>query len=398
MEAIQQQSFPITEARVISSAAPPQQKSSPKTSYVLALATFIGLVISFGASFLRESVDQVFRTTRQIETVLHTNCLAILPLIGRPSKSNQRVPNLFGLAGAKDPVKNESSRAVVDFAPAAARSEQSAGRAGSQPNLNRTAQTKGAAPSSSVAASGRLVSRKPKLMRQAIDEPLAAFAEAFRSIKVAVDINGSRKASKVVGFTSTLPKEGKSTTSTNFAQLSADAGNQVILLDGDLRNPALTRSLAPNAKKGLLEVLSNEVELNQALFIDEDTGLHFLPAVIQSRVFHTNEILASEEFKELIEKLRKSYDYIVVDFPPMAPVVDVRATTEIIDSYIYVIEWGKTRISLVQHQLLSFPELHDRLLGVVLNKANVNVLARYESYYGRYYHKNYYSGQYPHSA
>jgi polysaccharide biosynthesis transport protein len=126
--------------------------------------------------------------------------------------------------------------------------------------------------------------------------------------------------------------------------------------------------------------------------------LSFLPAVIESRVFHTNEILASEGFNELIEKLRKVYDYIIVDFPPVAPVVDVRTTTEIIDSYIYVVEWGKTRINLVQHQLLGAPELHDRLLGVVLNKANVGVLARYESYYGRDYHKQYYGGQYPYSA
>ena len=105
---------------------------------------------------------------------------------------------------------------------------------------------------------------------------------------------------------------------------------------------------------------------------------------MNSRVTYTNEILASDNFKNFVESLRKDYDYVLIDFPPIAPVVDVRATTQIVDCYIYVIEWGKTQVKLVQHQLVGFPELQDRLLGVVLNKADVRVLQRYETYYGRY--------------
>jgi succinoglycan biosynthesis transport protein ExoP len=105
---------------------------------------------------------------------------------------------------------------------------------------------------------------------------------------------------------------------------------------------------------------------------------------------HTNEILASEKFKQLVDKLRAEHDYVIIDLPPLAPVVDVRATTGVIDSYLYVIEWGRTRMNIVQHQLASAPEVRDRILGAVLNKANVSVLARYEYYYGRYYYKRYY--------
>ena len=71
--------------------------------------------------------------------------------------------------------------------------------------------------------------------------------------------------------------------------------------------------------------------------------------------------------------------------------MDVRATANIVDCYVYVVEWGKTGINLVQHQLAGMPEVHSRLLGVVLNKANTKVLERYEYYYGSYYHKKYYS-------
>ena len=228
-------------------------------------------------------------------------------------------------------------------------------------------------------------------MRQVIDEPLSAFAEAFRSIKVAADISGSC----VIGITSTVAGEGKSTVSSNLAELMAHAGKRVLVLDADLRNPSLTRGLAPHSKAGLLEVLSGQVLLDDVLYVDEETDLHFLPAILNSRVAYTNEILASENFKNFIDGQRKDYDFIVLDLPPIAPIVDVRSTTQIVDSYLYVIEWGRTQTNLVAHQLSSFPELRDRLLGCVLNKADIRVLQRYESYYGKNYYQNYYGSQYP---
>ena len=99
-------------------------------------------------------------------------------------------------------------------------------------------------------------------------------------------------------------------------------------------------------------------------------------------------------FRDFVNSLRNDYDYILIDFSPIAPVVDVRAAVNVVDSFIYVIEWGNTQVNLVQHQLSGFPELYDRLLGAVLNKADTRVLERYETYYG----KNYYRGQYPYLA
>src|SRR5207248_8417066 len=137
-----------------------------------------------------------------------------------------------------------------------------------------------------------------------------------------------------------------------------------------------------NAKAGLLEVLNGQIALDDAIYVDEDTGLRFLPAVVNSPLTYSNEILASESFKNFVDGLSKDHDYIIIDFSPVAPIVDVRATTQVVDSYIYVIEWGRTQMNLVQHQLSGFPELYDRLLGLVLNKADVRMLERYETYYG----------------
>ena len=103
----------------------------------------------------------------------------------------------------------------------------------------------------------------------------------------------------------------------------------------------------------------------------------FLPAVVTSRVAHTSEILASDATKKLFDKLRQSYDYIVVDLSPLAPIVDVRATTHLVDSYIFVIEWGRTKIDVVKHALAAAQGVYENLLGVVLNKVDMNRFGRY---------------------
>jgi succinoglycan biosynthesis transport protein ExoP len=404
MEAIQQQSFPITEARVISPAAAPQHKSGPLTSLVLGIAGVIGLVLSFGAALLREAVDRVFRSARQVETNLHARCLAVLPLLlaSKTSKGKHSIAAApvghRGSAGRRAPVLSPS---VAGPAPIGGRPEPqfqdiSLAKVSqlTQSELSRNLSKKDSISPVENATAKRPIAPSRPFMRQVIEEPLSTFAEAFRSIKVAADISGSR----VIGITSTVPGEGKSTISSNLAELIAHAGKRVILLDADLRNPSLSRALAPTSKAGLLEVLNGQMVLDDAVYVDQDTGLRFLPAVANSRLAHTSEILASDSFKDFVEGLRKDHDYVVIDFSPIAPVVDVRATTQIVDSYIYVIEWGRTRMNLAQHQLSGFPELYDRLLGVVLNKADVRVLERYETYYGRYYYKKYYGGQYPYSA
>jgi succinoglycan biosynthesis transport protein ExoP len=395
MEAIQQQSFPITEARVISAAAPVERKSSPLASTVLGIAVAIGLILSFVTALLRDAIDRVFRTSRQVEANLHTRCLAVLPLLV-VSKSSKAKQSLAALAGGQRGLAGGSTPVPLDVSPELQIQDISLAKVS---QLTQSERRRNSSKKSGIDLLDQVAMKRPivpsrPFMRQVIDEPLSAFAEAFRSIKVAADISGSR----VIGITSTVPGEGKSTVASNLAELMAHAGKRVLVLDGDLRNPSLTRGLAPHSKVGLLEVLSGEVSLDDALYVDEETDLRFLPAVLGSRLVHTNEILASENFKDFVDSQRKDYDFVIVDLPPIAPVVDVRATTQIVDCYLYVIEWGRTQMNLVTHQLSGFPELQDRLLGCVLNKADVRVLQRYETYYGKNYYNNYYGGQYPSSA
>ncbi len=112
---------------------------------------------------------------------------------------------------------------------------------------------------------------------------------------------------------------------------------------------------------------------------------------LKHRLPHTNEIMASDAMKEIFSKLRQTYDFIIVDLPPLAPVVDVRSSAHLVDSFLFVLEWGATNIDVISHALRRSQIVQDHLLGVVLNKVNMSALGRFESNRGSYYHNKYYS-------
>jgi len=322
MEAIQQQSFPYTEARVISPAARPHKKAKPNSLLAMTLASASGLLLAFGVAVLLDLLESGFRTSEQVEQELGTNCLAVVPLLKTEAKA---LP---------------------------------APQARKEPAGPRQIECKG-------------------VLFGVIEAPFSRFAEAFRTIKVSIDLVSLAKPSKVIGITSTHPGEGKSTAAANLARLIAHAGGHAILLDCDLRNPSLTRSLSHEAEFGLLDLLAGKRSLAEVIWTDPATSLSFVPMVAKTRLPHTNEILASTGMKQLVDELRKTYQYVLIDLPPLAPVVDVRSTNQIVDSYLFVVEWGRTAVDAARRALASAPLVSDSLIGVVLNKADFNAMRNY---------------------
>jgi succinoglycan biosynthesis transport protein ExoP len=340
MESVQQQTFPITEARVITAATPPLSKSDPKPLLILSLAGALGIALGLGVARLRDLTDRVFRTTAQVQSILNTSCIGIVPVLG----------------GGKP-----------------------AGRKASPP------------PQASVPipAGGRIIARNGDIFWNVVDSPFSRSAESIRAIKVAADLSAGDKATKVVGVTSALPNEGKSTIAACLAEVMAQGGSRVILVDADLRNPSLTRRLAPQADAGLLEFLAGSAALADIVWTDPSTGLKFIPTVLKDQISRTHEIFRLAATKAFIQRLRSEYDYVIVDFSPLAPVVDVRTATHLVDSFVFVIEWGRTKIDAVELALQDARGVYENLIGVVLNKANIDVLNRYENYRGSYYYNKY---------
>jgi succinoglycan biosynthesis transport protein ExoP len=168
-------------------------------------------------------------------------------------------------------------------------------------------------------------------------------------------------------------------------------GARTILIDCDLRNPSLSRTLAPEAQSGMLEVITGKASIEEVIWTEPSINMAFLPVVVRSRLAHSNEILSSEPVKKLFAQLRERYDYVVVDLPPLAPVVDVRATTHLVDSFVFVVEWGRTKIDIVEHALGHARGVHENLLGVVLNKVDMNVFGRYANHRESYYYNKHYA-------
>jgi polysaccharide biosynthesis transport protein len=238
----------------------------------------------------------------------------------------------------------------------------------------------------------RYIPESAGLLRYVIGAPFSQFAEALRSVKVAIDLSRAGRDNKIIGVTSSIPNEGKSTLAANLAELIAHSGARVILVDADLRNPSLSRHLARDPKVGFVDVIDGRADLGDAIWQDNESKLEFLPfAADSSKLMHTSELLSSERCRDFIARLRDVYDYVIVDLAPLAPVVDTRATSSFIDSYIYLVEWGRTEVDVVEHNLSVAREVYDRVLGVVMNKANMHALKRYEHYRSNYYYKKYYS-------
>jgi polysaccharide biosynthesis transport protein len=216
------------------------------------------------------------------------------------------------------------------------------------------------------------------------EAPLSRFTESIRAIKVAADLRRLVREGKVIGLTSSLPNEGKSTLATALAGLIGQSST-VALVDCDLRNPSLTRALAPDAQLGILHVISGEAALTDVVWTDPLARFAFVPAVVQSRLAQSSDILASDAMRKFFENLRASYEYVVVDLSPLMPVVDVRAVTHLIDSFLFVVEWGRTKIDIAEHALNTARGVHENLLGIVLNKVDMETIGRYETYRGNHY-------------
>ncbi|MFG1266193.1 polysaccharide biosynthesis tyrosine autokinase [Xanthobacter aminoxidans] len=330
MQATQQQSFPITEARLITDARRPLRASSPQTLLIVAGGLFAGLVLGFGVGLWRERMNRSFRLPADVERYLGLDCLGVLPLL--PASATTPLP---------------AGQSAFD---------------------------------SSVG-----------IMRQATSDPFSRFSETLRSVKVSADVSIHSHSVKVIGIVSTLPKEGKSTVSANFAQLIAHSGQRCVLIDGDLRNPTLTRRLTPGRSVGLLELVFGKATLDEVSVIDRMTGLRFIPAVVPGDIVHTNEILASEQMSAVLDTLKRDTDYIVIDFPPLAPVIDVMASTHIVDGYVYVLDWASSNRDLVANTLQNAPKVYEKVLGCLLNKVDLKALRHLEDYGSKYYYHKYYA-------
>jgi capsular exopolysaccharide synthesis family protein len=199
---------------------------------------------------------------------------------------------------------------------------------------------------------------------------IEAVDPAIWSAKVAVDVRGLSRPAKVIGVTSALPREGKTTVAAMLGMLSAKTGTRTLIIDACLRNPTLTKMFAPNATTGFLDLLASRAALDTAVVKHVASGLHLLPATVRDRC-DCDPGIASKSMQDVLEWARREYDCVIVDLPAITTSVDVWASASLLDGVILVVEWGVTDRATVAEALGESDITNGQIIGVLLNKADM---------------------------
>ncbi|HGJ2751379.1 TPA: capsular polysaccharide biosynthesis protein Cps4D [Streptococcus pneumoniae] len=206
--------------------------------------------------------------------------------------------------------------------------------------------------------------------------------EYYNALCTNIQLSGDKL--KVISVTSVNPGEGKTTTSINIAWSFARAGYKTLLIDGDTRNSVMLGVFKSREKiTGLTEFLSGTADLSHGLC---DTNIENL-FVVQSGSVSPNptSLLQSKNFNDMIETLRKYFDYIIIDTPPIGIVIDAAIITQKCDASILVTATGEANKRDIQKAKQQLKQTGKLFLGVVLNKLDISV-NKYGVYgsYGNY--------------
>jgi capsular exopolysaccharide synthesis family protein len=207
--------------------------------------------------------------------------------------------------------------------------------------------------------------------RAVFEAPLSPFVDALRALKVAINPVGDAGKICVIGVTSLAAGEGKSTIAAGLASIYATAGRRTLLIDGDFRNPSISRNLAQNAETGLLDLLKKPLKraLDAVPVTTGKAGLAVISAGAGEPLANSSDALGSTRMETLLRGLRRSFDVIVIDLPALAEVVDARAAARFLDACILVTEWGRTQLDAMQEPVELLRTCRIPRLGAVINKS-----------------------------
>lgn len=227
-----------------------------------------------------------------------------------------------------------------------------------------------------------------KVIEYFVAKPTSAASEAVRNLRTSVLLSNVDNPPQVIMFTSSMPGEGKTTDSIALALNLAGLGKKVLLVEGDIRRRTFSQYFETADRKGLLSVLSGDVRLDDVVLREEAMSFD----ILLGEKSNTNaaDVFSSETFHKFVDGLRKAYDYVLIDTPPVLVVPDARVIGSSVDAILYSVRWDETPKGQVEQGLRMFETVNLRVTGLVLSQIDPGKLKRYGygGKYGGYYGYN----------
>lgn len=232
--------------------------------------------------------------------------------------------------------------------------------------------------------------RRKKVLDYLSERPNSAAAESIRNLRTSLLHSNLDKPPQIFMSTSSVPGEGKTTTSLALTQNLAGLGKKVLLIEGDIRRRTFGQYFNVKDRKGLLSVLAGEATLEEAALFAPEVQADVL--IGEKSSINAADVFSSERFRSFLEELRAQYDYIVIDTPPVLVVPDARVIGQAVDAIIYSVKWDFTTHRQVVDGLKSFESVNLKVAGLVLGQVSPRGLKRYGygDSYGSYGYNAYY--------
>ncbi|MEJ7846716.1 MAG: polysaccharide biosynthesis tyrosine autokinase [Pyrinomonadaceae bacterium] len=319
---------------VASFAIPPETAVSPRRLTTVVATLFLSALFGMGLALFLEYLDDTIRTTEEIETYLQLPALAAIPTVDSMPK---RKLLLVGGSSAEEEAERAKSELLI------------------------------------------------------YADSRSSLAEAYRQLRTSILLSTAGHPPKSLLITSSLPSEGKTTTATNTAISLAQTGAKVLIIDADMRRPRLHSVFEIANGEGLSSLLSSDftdADILRIVKVDDRTKLNLLT----SGPIPPNpaELIGSEQMVRLLKVLQNHYTHVVVDSPPIASFTDGVLIASMVDGVILVVHAGQSSRQVVRRTRQLLQDVGAKILGVVLNKVNLNSQDN-SYYYQSYYHRDNYN-------
>ena len=332
-ESVQRQSFPVSDARILTPASLPRIKSAPRGMLIYALGAMIGGLVGLGLGLLQHHLDRTIRSASEAADASGLEELGTLPRV----------------------------------------------QSGLMARLGRRAMRLGRSRSTTGGGTGTIIrdqiaskGRRRSLARYILagpDEGDPSSLTALKTVRVLTDLQVRRRSLKTIGITAPHRGSGSSTLVSQLGMLFADCGKRVLIIDADFEDRDLTKHLGRADRAGLAEVLQGGAPFDQSVISFKGTSLDFLGASAAAGSKGGCGVVA-EPLRLFIEEVAPRYDLVLVDLPPILPIGEVVAIGAVLDGVMLVVEWGTTSADAVFACAASLDRAQARALGFVLSKAS----------------------------